>query len=125
MGGITAGVGIFSGIDTQSLISQLLAIDARPKILAQRRIAQLQQQSAAFLDVNSALLALKTAGDKFSTAKTFKSASAASSNPEALVATAGTSATPGTAARRSAAWQASRWFSIAICRRPFSPSRVM
>lgn len=96
MGGITAGVGIFSGIDTQSLISQLLAIDARPKILAQRRIAQLQQQSAAFLDVNSALLALKTAGDKFSTAKTFKSASAASSNPEALVATAGTSATPGT-----------------------------
>lgn len=96
MSGITAGVGLFSGIDTQSLISQLLAVEARPKLLAQRRIAQLQQQQAAFLDVNSALLALKTASDKFSVAKTFQSAAAASSDTDALTATAGTSAVPGT-----------------------------
>ncbi len=95
MGGITAGVGIFSGIDTQSLISQLLAIDSRPKLLAQRRIAELQRQQAAYLDINSTLLALKTAGEKFATAKIFSSAQAASSDPEALTATAGTSAVPG------------------------------
>lgn len=95
MGGITAGVGIFSGIDTQSLISQLLAIDARPKLLAQRRIAQLQQQSAAYLDVNSALLGLKTAGEKFASSKTFRASAATSSNAELLSASASTDAVPG------------------------------
>ena len=95
MGAITSSVGLISGIDTGSLIQQLLAIDARPKLLAQSRIAQLQQQQAAYLDINSALLALQTAGGAFNANKTFDATSATSSNENALAATASTSATPG------------------------------
>ena len=34
MGGITTGVGIFSGIDSASLIDQLINAQSRPLILA-------------------------------------------------------------------------------------------
>ncbi len=95
MGGITSGVGIFSGINTAQLIDQLIAIESRPKQLAQQRVVTLQTQRAAFLDINTSILAFKTAATKFNTAKIFRTARATSSKPDAVVATAGTSATPG------------------------------
>ncbi|MGD9693194.1 MAG: flagellar filament capping protein FliD [Phycisphaerales bacterium] len=95
MGGISTSVGPFSGIDTGALIEQLLAIESRPKQLAQARVATLQAQRAAYLDVNSALLALKTSAASFRADKIFKSAKAVSSHPDALTATAGTTASPG------------------------------
>ncbi len=95
MSGISTSVGPFSGIDSGALIQQLLAIESRPKQLAQARIATLQSQRAAFLDVNSALLALKTSSASFRADKIFKSAKAVSSNADALSATAGTTASPG------------------------------
>jgi hypothetical protein len=36
MGGISSGGGIFSGINSEQIIQQLLAIESRPKLLAQR-----------------------------------------------------------------------------------------
>lgn len=96
MGGITSGVGIFSGIDTQSLIQQLLAIEARPRQFAQQRLFQLQSQQAAYLDINSRLNALKTASSVFRTGKTFQTMKAQSSDETVLTATAGTNAVPGT-----------------------------
>ncbi len=96
MGGITTGVGLFSGIDTQSLIEQLLAIEARPRQLAQNRLFQLQTQQAAYLDINSRLSALKTASAKFRTSLTFDSKLATSSDSDVLTATAGVGAAPGT-----------------------------
>lgn len=95
MGSITSGVGLFSGIDSQSLISQLLQIEARPRVLMEQRMKQLQLQQAGYLDINSRLNALKTAAMTFRTAKTFLSMRAASSNTEVLTATAGTTAQPG------------------------------
>lgn len=95
MGGISTSVGPFSGIDSGALIAQLLAVESRPKQLAQARIASLQAQRAAYLDVNSALLALKTSATTFRTDKIFRAAKAVSSNPDALTATAGTTAVPG------------------------------
>ena len=96
MGGITSGVGIFSGINTAQLIDQLLALEARPKQLVQRRIAGLQQQRAAYLDINSSLLALKTASQKFRVSGTFKTSKAESSNKDVLTATAGNDSVAGT-----------------------------
>lgn len=95
MSGISSGVGIFSGIDTRGLIEQLLAIEARPKILAQQRIVELQTQQAAFLDINSALLSLKSASGAFNAKRIFRAAAATSSNAEAVAATAGSGALPG------------------------------
>lgn len=95
MGGITSGIGIFSGINSAQLIEQLLAVDARPKALVQNRIVQLKRQQAAYLDVNSSLLKLKTSSSSFDANKIFRSALAKSSDSEVLTATAGTSASPG------------------------------
>jgi flagellar hook-associated protein 2 len=96
MGGISSSTGLFSGIDTASLIEQLLAIDGRPKLLAQARITELQTQQTAFLDINSRLLGLKSAAAGFNSSKVFDATRASSSNPDAITATASDNATLGT-----------------------------
>lgn len=96
MGGISTGIGIFSGIDTRQLIGQLLALEARPKLSVQTRLAQLQQRQGVYLDLNSRLNTLKTAASTFRTGNIFKSMQAASSNAAVLTATADISAAPGT-----------------------------
>ncbi|MFN0133912.1 MAG: flagellar filament capping protein FliD [Phycisphaerales bacterium] len=95
MGGISTGSGLFSGIDTRSLIDQLLAIEARPRIISQRRILQLQSQQAAYLDLNSRLSTLKSAAGAFRVNKVFDTNKATSSNTDVLTATASASASPG------------------------------
>lgn len=95
MSGISTSTGIFSGIDTGSLIEQLIAVSARPKVLAQQRIVQLQAQQAAWLDLNGRLNALKTAAAKFNASNIFSSARAVSSDAAVLAATASAGATPG------------------------------
>lgn len=96
MSGITTGIGLFSGIDTGSLINQLLALEARPRDLAQQRILQLQLQQSAYLDINSKLGALRSAATNFRTNFIFESMSAASSDTTILSATASRTAVPGT-----------------------------
>jgi len=96
MSGITSSTGIFSGIDSGKIIDQLIAVESRPKQLAQQRVLQLQQQQAAFLDINSKLSAVKTAASNFRLNKTFQSAAATSSNTDVLNATANAGAAPGT-----------------------------
>lgn len=96
MGGITTGVGIFSGIDTGTIIQQLLSIEARPRDFAQARLFALQTQQAAYLDLNSRVSSLRSAASIFRTGKTFQSNKAVSSNETVLTASAGTSAAPGT-----------------------------
>jgi len=95
MGTIQSSVGLISGIDSQQLIQQLLQIEARPKQLAQQRIAQLQQQQAAFLSINSSLLALGTAAGAFRTDNVFQATSASSSNESSLTATSSNRASEG------------------------------
>lgn len=95
MGGISSGVGIFSGIDSRQLIEQLLALAGRPKVAAQRRIAQLQTQQAGYLDVNSRVQALQQAAAAFRTAKVFDTKSVSTSNAEVLSAVATTGAAEG------------------------------
>lgn len=92
MSGITSGVGLFSGIDSASIIDQLLSIEARPKALVQRRIVQLKGQQAAFLDLNSKVGALKAAAASFRTGKLFSAGKATSSDDKVLTATAGANA---------------------------------
>ncbi len=95
MGGITTGVGIFSGIDSASLIDQLIAVQSRPLILAQSRVISLNQQQAAYLDINTRLSNFKTAAASFRVNNIFDTSSAASNNESVLSATANSSAVPG------------------------------
>ena len=59
MGGISAGVGLISGIDSTALIEQLLAVESRIKFPIQARIARLSTAKSALLDINSRLLNLQ------------------------------------------------------------------
>ena len=96
MGGITTGVGLFSGIDTNSLIEQLLAIESRPKVLAQTRLIQLQSQQAAYLDINTRLSAIENLAKAFRTDNIFKNKKSLVSNDAILSANASQNALPGT-----------------------------
>ncbi|MEM1424603.1 MAG: flagellar cap protein FliD N-terminal domain-containing protein, partial [Planctomycetota bacterium] len=95
MGGISSNVGLASGIDTSSLISQLLAIEARPRVLAEQRVLQLQQQQGAWLSINSALSGLRSSAGAFRSGNLFSQSVATSSSPEGLTASATSAATPG------------------------------
>jgi len=95
MSGITTGIGLFSGIDTGSLIDQLLQIAARPRQLVEQRMIQLQIKQSAYLDINTSLNALKSASSVFRTGSTFQTKRAISSDPDTLVASASKTAAPG------------------------------
>lgn len=95
MGGITTGIGLFSGIDTASLIDQLIAAQSRPQILAQQRVIQLKTQQAAYLDINSRLSAFKAAAASFRVNDVFSTRTVNSSNESVLTATASSAAVPG------------------------------
>lgn len=96
MGGITTGVGLFSGIDSASLIEQLIAAQSRPRILANQRLVQLQTQQAAYLDINSRVNAFKTAAASFRVGNIFDTKNTASSDEDVLTATATNTAINGT-----------------------------
>ena len=95
MSGISLGTGLASGIDTRTLINQLLSLESRPAVLIQRRLINLQGQQAAYLDINSRLSALKTAADSFRIQNIFDTKRAASSDEDVLTATASGAAATG------------------------------
>lgn len=95
MSGISLGTGLISGIDTSSIIQQLLSIEARPRLLAQQRVVQLQFQQSAVLDINTRMKSLQDAASAFRKNKIFDLNSAVSSKEDILTATAGTDAVPG------------------------------
>ncbi len=95
MSGISSSVGAFSGIDRESIIRQLLAIEGRPKDTAQRQIVTYKSLQTALLDINSRLSALKSASTKFNLSRVFEASAASSSNEDVLTASAGAGATAG------------------------------
>lgn len=96
MGTVTTSVGLVSGLPTADIINQLLAIEARPVRLLESRITELQAERAAFLDVSARLLAIKNAIASLAKPSFFKSASATSSAPNILTASATEGAALGT-----------------------------
>lgn len=95
MSGISSTVGPFSGIDSGSLISQLLQLEARPKLLIQRRIQELQLQQTGYLGFNAGLGALRDAAKAFRVNNLFQASQAVSSDEEVMTATAGLTAAAG------------------------------
>ena len=96
MSGITSGTGLISGIDTAGLINSILTLESTTRFRLQARAAQLQAEQAALLEVNSGLLAFKSAASNFRTQNVFQSVLASSSAPETIAATASSGASPGT-----------------------------
>lgn len=92
---ITSGIGLVSGIDTYSLIEQLLSVEAQAKVPVFQRISGLNASKTALLDVNARLLSLGNAARAFRSDDVFRSVLATSSDESVLGVTATTKANPG------------------------------
>lgn len=86
--------GLVSGIDTSSLIDQLMTAAAAPQTALQNQVTTDQSQLSAYQAVNTKLAAVSTAAQALSQAGTWNATTATSSN-SSVVATGSTSAQPG------------------------------
>ena len=95
MSGISSGIGLISGIDTATLIDQLIAIERRPVENLQARVGALDVQRAAFMGLSAQLLAVQNAILGFGRPSFFRRFNSASTNESVLTASAGETAAPG------------------------------
>src|SRR5947207_3357972 len=96
MGTITSGIGLVSGINTKSIIDQLIALDSRPKTLLQRRIDSTNAQKLAFADISARLTALRLSALTLKKPSVFQQSTAKSSNENVITATTSANAANGT-----------------------------
>lgn len=95
MGSISSGVGLVSGLDYQSIVDQLLAIDARPRDQIIARMGRLDAQRTAYADLAARISAMIAHLNNLARPTTFRTSTASSSNDAVLTASAGASAAPG------------------------------
>jgi flagellar hook-associated protein 2 len=88
MGTISSSIGLVSGIDTQSIISQLVQLERQPIQTLQSRIAQTSSIQVALTTVSTRLNALKGNGTDLRKPSTFEAVRATSANEAALGVTA-------------------------------------
>ena len=88
--------GLISGLDTSSIISQLMAIERQPLDLINGDISIAQQRKDVYQFLNTDLLALKDAVNLLSSASNFSVLKATSSNESLLGATVGEGGIAGT-----------------------------
>lgn len=87
--------GIGSGLDVNSIVTQLVALERRPIQQLQAEANQLDARLSSFGRIQSNLDALRTASRTLSDASTWKAASASSSDSTAVGATVASGSTPG------------------------------
>lgn len=95
MSGISTGVGLVSGIDTASLVNQLIAIDSRPVQFLQDRVSQIGAQRTAFLTLSAQLLAIRNSVTNLHKQSFFRRFTSESTNDSVLTARADDTAVPG------------------------------
>ena len=71
MGSFSTGIGLISGLDTASLINQILLGESRGRVRLQNEIATLQARQSSMLEVNARLLGLQSAVDTLLSASGF------------------------------------------------------
>ncbi|WP_336032807.1 flagellar filament capping protein FliD [Geodermatophilus sp. FMUSA9-8] len=87
--------GLVSGMDTTTLISQLMQIEAQPQTLLKSKLSATQADATAYRAVNTRFDALRTAAEALTNDATWDLTKATSSST-AVTATAGAGALPGT-----------------------------
>ena len=86
----SAGVG--SGLNVQSIVSQLVAVESQPVKLMQAKGSTLQTKMSAFGQIKAELAALQDAANALTSASTWNSKTLTSSNAAAVTGTATTDA---------------------------------
>ena len=87
--------GLATGLDTGSIISQLVELKRAPVYRLQKDKQSFQDQISSLTTLKSKLVALQTAAKKLDTASEFSTAKATSSDTDALSVSAGGTAAPG------------------------------
>ncbi|HOX28684.1 MAG TPA: flagellar filament capping protein FliD, partial [bacterium] len=87
--------GLFSNLDTDSIITQLMAIERKPVTLLETKQKTLGYQKDALNEVNNSLLSLKSSISSFASGLTFEN-KLSSSDESQLTGTATSSASQGT-----------------------------
>lgn len=95
MTGVSVGTELISGLPIDDMISQLLAIESRPLHALQSRVAVLQSQRTALMEISARVLGIHSAVASFDNEDFFRAMKAGSSDNNALLATAGLNATVG------------------------------
>lgn len=95
MGTLFSGVGLASGMDIQSIVDRLIALDARPRDMLRSRVSNLDAQRTAYLDISARITAMLARVTALSTRSGFATVAATSSNSTALSASASEFAAPG------------------------------
>jgi flagellar hook-associated protein 2 len=85
--------GLASGLDTSSIISSLMEVEAAPQNALKRRLATAQSEVSALQQVNTALASLASSAQSFAAGSTW-SRLAATSSSSAITVTASSSAIP-------------------------------
>jgi len=85
--------GVGSGLDVNSIVSQLVAIEKQPITTLQTKASTLQSQLSAYGTIKSQVSALQDAATTLATASNWAAQSATSSNTSAVTVTAGATAT--------------------------------
>lgn len=88
--------GLMSGLDTESIIKQMMAIEQRPILLLQQQEAAYQAKISAFGTLKGVLVELQTAAAALKEPDLFAGFSASSGNTTALAASASDTAVAGT-----------------------------
>ncbi|MBN1845281.1 MAG: flagellar filament capping protein FliD [Sedimentisphaerales bacterium] len=88
MGTISSGTGLISGLDIESLITQLMAIEQRPRDLLSDRIESLTTQQTALMGLQARIMALQVSAASFNKESIFRQKSVVSSDESVLTATA-------------------------------------
>ena len=113
MAGSITTLGLGSGLDLNNILEKLKAVDQLPILNKQAKQVEYKSQLTEFDEVNTKLLAVKTAALSLSLNDTFDAKSITSSNESVLTATGNSSAVAGsydltvTALARKNSWQSS------------------
>lgn len=87
-----SSLGIGSGLDANSIVSQLMAIEQQPITAVDKKISGVNAKISAFGSISSLLDTLKTASTTLSTPNKLSAFKGTSSNPDVLSATASSNA---------------------------------
>jgi len=95
MSGPVTFTGLFSGLDTASIVEALMNIERRPLTVLQDRQSETQEKLSVFQDLESRLASLDSAVQTLNLAGTVNAKTATSSNTNALGVSASASAATG------------------------------
>lgn len=90
-----SSAGIGSGLDVESIVSQLVAIEKKPLQTAQKAAASLQSKISAVGQITSQMSALQDAAEKLATASNWNVKTASSTSSSAVAVSATSSAATG------------------------------